>query len=486
MHVSSMRLTVRLTLAAFGLVSVFATASLWAQLPGLFGRQGIAPIAETMVGATHANASAFDMPTLLWLGWSDGVLHALLGVSVLASVCVTAGFAPRWALLVLYVSWLSFVQVGSPFLNFQWDLLLLETSVVFAFLAPGGWRPFLAKDLPVPGRAVRFAVAVLACKVTLGSGVVKLASGDESWRDLTALTWHWWSQPLPTWTSVFANEWPVGIQKLLCAAMFVLELPIPMLALGPRRARLIAAVGLMALQAGLILAGNYSYYNVLTFVLALPLLDDAVVGRVWKTAVPMEPQPPSAWWKWLLAGGFAFFSVTAFSRRFTLEPPLSSVLERISPLHAINAYGAFAVMTKTRPEIIVEGSSDGVIWKAYEFPWKPGPLDRRPDFVAPWHPRLDWQMWFASLGTCAQNPWFLSFQWHLLKGTNEVLALMRVNPFVQAPPKYLRSTTWEYRFAPLKQAGVWWKRSETGPYCPPLTLASNGQLRRADELERRE
>jgi hypothetical protein len=131
----------------------------------------------------------------------------------------------------------------------------------------------------------------------------------------------------------------------------------------------------------------------------------------------------------------------------------------------------------------VEGSDDGVTWKAYEFPWKPGQLDRRPDFVAPWQPRLDWQMWFASLGTCSQNPWFLSFQLHLLKGTSEVLALMRVNPFVTTPPKYLRSTTWEYRFAPLRRQGVWWQRTETGPYCPVLALAPNGLLRRADELE---
>ncbi len=484
MPVPSMRLTVRLTLAAFGLVSVFATASLWAQLPGLYGSHGIVPIAETMAGLTRAHASFSDVPTLLWLGWSDLALHLLLGVSVFASVCVTAGFAPRWSLLVLYVSWLSFVQVGAPFLNFQWDILLLETAVVFAFLAPGGWRPFLTPAFREPGRAVRFAAAVLACKVTLGSGLVKLASGDDSWRDLTALTFHWWSQPLPTWTSVIANEWPLGVQKALCAMMFVLELPIPLLALGPRRARLVAAAGLMAMQAGLIVAGNYSYYNALTFVLALPLLDDAALGRVWKATAAPVTQPRSAFWAWALTGAYAFFSVTAFSRRFSADPPLRTVLERLSPLHIVGAYGAFAVMTKSRPEIIVEGSDDGVTWKAYEFPWKPGELDRRPDFVAPWQPRLDWQLWFASLGSCSQNPWFLSFQLHLLQGTPEVLALMRVTPFAQAPPKYLRSTTWEYRFAPLSQKGVWWQRTKTGPYCPALALAPNGLLRRADELER--
>jgi len=470
------RLTVRLTLVAFGLVALFATAALWAQLPGLYGKDGLTPIAETMEGLSRGNASFFDVPTLLWLGWSDAALHLLLGVCVLASLLITAGIAPRWASVTLYVCWLSVVQVGAPFLNFQWDILLLETAVVFAFLAPNGVRPFLATTWKEPGRAVRFAVAVLACKVTLGSGIVKLASGDESWRDLTALTYHWWTQPLPTWTSVLAHQWPMGLQKLLCAVMFVLELPIPILALGPRRARLIAAAGLMAMQLGLIVAGNYSYYNVLTFVLALPLLDDEALRAGTKWLPTKSPV-----WSWALAAAFAVLSATSFSRRFVVDPPLRSVVDRLNPLHVVNAYGAFAVMTKTRPEIIVEGSDDGVTWKPYEFPWKPGRLDRRPDFVAPWQPRLDWQLWFASLGTCQQNPWFISFQWHLLKGTKSVGALVEANPF-PTPPKYVRSTTYEYRFAPLAAPRVWWTRTDTGPYCPPLALGSNGLLRRADEL----
>jgi hypothetical protein len=264
--------------------------------------------------------------------------------------------------------------------------------------------------------------------------------------------------------------------------MFVLELPVPLLVFGPRALRLGGAVGLITMQVGLLAAGNYSYYNALTLVTALPLLDDAALARLWKgTAGLVEPRrsPP---WAWALAAAFAFFSATAFSRRFVFEPPLKPVLERLNPFHAVNAYGAFAVMTKSRPEIIVEGSDDGVTWKAYEFPWKPGRLDRRPDFVAPWQPRLDWQMWFASLGTCEQNPWFLSFQLQVLKGSRDVLALLDEVPFA-APPKYLRSTVWEYRFAPLREEGVWWRRTLTGPYCPPLALAPNGLLRRAEEVE---
>jgi hypothetical protein len=309
---------------------------------------------------------------------------------------------------------------------------------------------------------------------------VKLASGDLAWRELTALSWHWWTQPLPTWTSVIANAWPMPVQKLLCAAMFVLELPIPLLALGPRRARLIAAAGLITMQTGLFLAGNYSFFNLLTAALALPLLDDAALS---KSSPPVE-LPRSRGWAWALAGAYLALSVSAFSRRFVAEPPLHGVLARLEPFHVVNAYGAFAVMTKNRAEIILEGSADGLDWRPYEFPWKPGRLDRRPDFVAPWQPRLDWQMWFASLGTCDRNPWLLSFQRHLLLGTPAPLALLETVPFAARPPRYVRATSWEYRFAPFGTKD-WWTRTLVGPYCPPLTLDDGGRLRRAVELEPR-
>lgn len=464
------RLTVRLTLSGFGLVSLFATASLWAQLPGLYGAHGLVPIAETVAAIERSGASFLSVPSLFrWLGASTFALHLVAALCVAASVCLTAGLAPRVACLMLFVGFLSFVQVGAPFLNFQWDILLLESCVVLGLSAPAGLRPFLEPSRVDLHLAARLGLAVLCCKVTLGSGLVKLLSGDPSWRDLTALTYHWWSQPLPTWTSVLANALPLGVQKLLCGVMFVLELVPPLLVFGPRRARLAGALGLMLMQVGLLAFGNYSYFNALTLVLAVPLLDNGSASRA--------PR-----WSFVLAAFYAVLSVSAFARRLTAEPPLVSVLERLAPFHVVNAYGAFAVMTKTRAEIIVEGSEDGRVWKPYEFRWKPGRLERRPDFVAPWQPRLDWQMWFASLGSCAQNPWFLSLQQHLLEGTPEVLALLDEVPF-QAPPRFMRSTSWEYRFAPLGSP-TWWTRTESGPYCPPLALTSTGQLRRADELER--
>ncbi|MCU0702275.1 MAG: lipase maturation factor family protein, partial [Myxococcaceae bacterium] len=364
-----MRQTVRWSVCAFGVVAVWATASLWAQAPGLYGSSGISPIAETMAQVSSGRGSFVELPTLFWLGASDGFLHVVCALAVLASVCLAAGVVPRWAALTVAVCWLSLLQVGAPFLNFQWDLLLIEGAVLVAFLAPNGVRPFAASAFVEPSRAVRFAFAVLSCKLTLGSGIVKLASGDPTWRDLTALSWHWWTQPLPTWTSVIANAWPMPVQQALCLAMFVLELPIPLLALGPRRARLIAAAGIVTMQAGLFVAGNYSFFNVLTAALAVPLLDDGVFGA----RELREPHGARAL-SWALVGAYLVLSVVAFSRRFVVDPPLRAVLERVDPFHVVNAYGAFAVMTKNRAEIIVEGSHDGLDWRAWEFEWKPGRL----------------------------------------------------------------------------------------------------------------
>jgi hypothetical protein len=151
----------------------------------------------------------------------------------------------------------------------------------------------------------------------------------------------------------------------------------------------------------------------------------------------------------------------------------------VSRFETINAYGAFAWMTKSRPEILIEGTRDGEEWKLYELPWKPGRVERRPEFVAPWHPRLDWQLWFAALGDCSENPWLLNTQKQLLLGVPEVLALFEVNPFPGTPPQRIRTRRFEYRFAPWSEAGVWWTRTEIGPYCPPLMLDEAGRLVRA-------
>ncbi|MBX7101207.1 MAG: lipase maturation factor family protein [Myxococcaceae bacterium] len=465
-----MEATRRLTLRLYGLTALVAVASFWAQLPGLIGSGGIWPAALALDSQRAGGAAVLEVPTLAWLSSSDLMLHALCAAGCLASVLVAALVRPRLALVVLYVSWLSLIHVGGPFLAFQWDILLAESALALI--------PFAG---PFPRPWARALVAFLAVKVTLSSGLVKLLSGDESWRDLTALTYHWWTQPLPTWSSVLLARLPLWAQQGLCGAMFMLELGAPVLALGPRRARLASAAGMIALQVGLFAAGNYSYFNVLTAALCLPLLDDRALAalRLWPVA-PAQPRPPGRAVDvagWALAAAMILWSALAFTGRLSAAPrPVLSALERLHPFLLNSGYGAFAVMTKTRPEIVLEGSRDGVEWTPYEFPWKPGALTRRPAFVAPLQPRLDWQMWFAALGDCGGNPWLVRAQQRLLEGAPEVEGL-----FASVPPNhpnFLRTRVFEYRFAP-PGSPAWWTRTETGPYCPVVTLDPQGRLVRA-------
>jgi hypothetical protein len=465
-----MRLTRRLFFVLLGLTGLIAIGAYAWQFDGLAGPNGIAPIDDGMQGLRNAKQLGFfDVPTLLWLSSSPGFVKFLLAVGCASSLALIFGLAPRIASLTLWSSWMSIVQIGHPFLAFQWDILLSEAAFCSIFYAPPGLRPF-ARDLePEPHAAWRFVMAVLAAKVTLESGLVKVFGGDPSWRDLTALTYHWWSQPLPTWTSVAIARLPLTVQQGLCAIMFVLELLFPLLVFGPRRVRLIGAVGLIALQAGLMAAGNYSFYNLLTLVLCVPMLDDALLRRFFP-GVPVrgEGRRLRGAWRWGPAILYLVLSVGSFVR--------ASWVDFLWRFDTINAYGAFARMTKQREEIIIEGSDDGVTWTAYEFPWKPGRLDRRPGFIAPWQPRLDWQMWFASLGDCGSNTWVLSLQQRLLEGRPEVLALFETVP--PKPPRFMRTRMFEYRFAP-PDSPDWWVRTETQAFCPTVMLGTDGRLTRA-------
>lgn len=411
------------------------------------------------------------------------MLNSLCAVAFFSSLSLALYVAPRVALFTLWASWLSLVSICHPWLDFQWDLLLVEASFVSWFFAPSGLSPRAARHAPEPSKAARFMLRWLAFKLTFESGVVKLASGDPTWRDLTALTYHWWTQPLPTWSSFLANALPYSVQLVLCALMFVFELPLPLLALGPRTARLISAAGLMMLQAALFAAGNYSYYNLLTFVLAVPLLDDQALAWLTRRPLPTaDSAPPSRWPDGFFAVLFALLSVLAFERRLTTHPHLEAVQKPLRAFDTINAYGAFAVMTKTRTEILIEGSDDGVTWQRYEFPYKAGDVHRRPTFVAPWQPRLDWQLWFAALGSCSDSPWMLSLQRHLLLGTPSVLSLFEKIPFPEHAPKFVRTRNFEYTFAPLSDPNGWWVATEAGPFCPPLRLGPVDQLERADRF----
>jgi hypothetical protein len=245
--------------------------------------------------------------------------------------------------------------------------------------------------------------------------------------------------------------------------------------------------------------GNYCFFNLLTMALCLFLLDDRALMRLmpakWKKkrAAFKRPLLPLGRWQWprpiiiLLAGVILWISLIQLGSMFHVPitwRPLVGSYRWVAAFRTINSYGLFAVMTMQRPEIIVQGSNDGKNWANYEFKYKPGDVKHRPQFLAPYQPRLDWQMWFAALGNYRQNPWFINLCVHLLDGSQPVLHLLERNPFPAAPPHYVRALVYEYHFTNWsirRKTGAWWQRELRGVYLPVLALREdvplNNQMR---------
>ncbi|HEX9779880.1 MAG TPA: lipase maturation factor family protein [bacterium] len=477
-------LTRWLFLRLLGAVYLIAFVSLWTQLDGLIGSRGILPAAQfldAVRGSREPLEAVRLVPTLAWLSPGDLTLHLLCGAGTAMALLLLAGIAPAAMLAGLWLSYLSLTAVGQSFLSFQWDILLLEAGFLAVFAAPPAWRSRAGRDAP-PAAAVVWLFRWLVFRLMFSSGAVKLLSQDPVWRDLTALTYHYQTQPLPVWVSWHAHHLPDWFQVATCALVFVIELAVPWLVFGPRRARFAAGAVFAGFQALIAATGNYTFFNLLTAILCLWLLDDAA----WPAALrrrlgPIEEaRPRGRWPSWLLGPVAASLALLSWAPVSHLIPPLagrpawlSGIHRTLGPLRLANSYGLFAVMTTTRPEIIVEGSSDGEVWLPYEFAYKPGELTERPRFVAPHQPRLDWQMWFAALGSYRNHPWFLRFAQRLLQGSPDVLALLELNPFPEAPPRYIRGVLYEYRFSDpdtKRATGAWWERRRLGLYCPILTL----------------
>jgi hypothetical protein len=469
-------------LRSLGAVYLAAFVSLTVQLDGLIGSRGILPAAE-FLDAVHPilGRSRFaKLPTLLWLDSSDQTLHLLGWGGVVTSALLVVGVMPLLCLVLLWLGYLSLVVVGQPFLGYQWDALLLESGLLGILFAP--WTPWLgwARREPLPEGV--WLIRWLVFRLMFESGVVKLTSGDPTWRNWTALTYHYETQPLPVWASWYMHQLPGRLQAVSTGFMYWAELIAPWLIFGPRRVRMLGFGSMVLLQVLIAATGNYGFFNVLSVVLCLSLVED----RDWSwrrnapeaatAAAPAEPPP-----RWLRripvdAAGVVIVLVTTMHGldrlgwAFPFPEPFEVVQQWVDPFQSMNAYGLFAVMTTERPEIIVEGSDDGESWVPYAFRWKPGDVDRRPRFTTPHMPRLDWQMWFAALaGDCRSQRWFLAFEQRLLEGSPTVLGLLKGNPFPARPPRLLRARLYQYHFTG-RGASAWWWREELGRYCPPLGL----------------
>lgn len=473
------RLTSALFLRGLGLIYAIAFASLWAQIDGLAGSHGILPAQQLLdaVRGQLGDRGPALFPTLCWWWHSDLALRALCATGTALGIIAALGFAPVACLALLWLLYLSLCTVGGAFMNFQWDALLLETGFLAIWLAPLALRhPLRSRWIPSP--MALFLLRWLLFRLMLLSGAVKLLSGDAAWWNLTALDTHYETQPLPNPLSWYAHQLPASVDRACVFVMFAIELAAPFLIFGPRAARRIAAGAFIALMFLIFVTGNYTFFNVLTALLCLPLIDDRAFP--WFKRPAPRPARPVAWNPWLLApiGALLFVLSTQqctarLGLRFPWPKSLLELQAALAPYRSINSYGLFAVMTPTRPEIILEGSRDGIEWRPYEFRWKPGDPGRAPGFVAPHQPRLDWQMWFAALGDARHNPWFFRLAARLIEGSPAVLALLGTNPFPDAPPKYIRARLFQYRFttpSERRQSGAWWHRDELRPYCPVIQL----------------
>jgi hypothetical protein len=352
------------------------------------------------------------------------------------------------ALAGCLVLWLSLCSAGQDFLSYQWDVLLLEAGFLAVFV----------DDSPVRVWLVRW----LVFRLMFFSGAGKLLSGDPAWRNLTALDYHYETQPLPTPLAWYAYQLPTAFQRVSTLFVLAAELVAPLIFFGPRRFRHTGAGAVILLQLLILVTGNYTFFNFLTITLALFLFVEP--KRVPRGRAHLVVTSALATFVGLTSG---LLLLELFN--LALPPGGGAVLHAIAPLRIINSYGLFTVMTVQRPEIVVEGSNDGVHWLAYEFRYKPGGVMRAPPVVAPHQPRLDWQMWFAALGTRQENPWFTGFVIRLLEGEPSVLRLLESNPFPKAPPKYIRARIFLYHFTHFGDR-AWWRREEEGLYFPPASL----------------
>jgi hypothetical protein len=458
-----------LFLRALGLVYLSAFASLWPQILGLMGSRGVAPCAR-LLEAMHSGLGAqafYYAPSLFWLNPSDSMLIFLCVTGCLFSILLALNWFSRIATIGCFVLYLSLSSIGQPFLSFQWDALLLETGFLAIFSGAA---------------SIVWAYRLLLFRLMFESGWVKLASHDPNWRNLHALRFHFMTQPLPNPIAYYVYRAPAGLLDTATAVTLAIELGAPFLLFCPGLLRRIGAGLLIALQILILLTGNYAFFNLLTLALCLWGFDARIFTPLSRALARRFPRPSPFWRRhtfhiigniavlvMIALGALQLLNSVAPRTPFVTAKPLAW----LQPFEIVNPYGLFAIMTTTRTEIVIEGSNDQVNWREYEFPYKPGNRQRGLPWIAPYQPRLDWQMWFAALGDYQSNSWVGGLMYRILTGESSVLRLLDPPPFAQ-PPHYLRALAYRYDFTTLDErarTGAVWKRQLAGIWFGPVSLS---------------
>jgi lipase maturation factor 1 len=476
-------------LRLLGLWFFSAFYSLAFQIHGLIGKDGILPCQEMLadLGTRLGPQRYWAAPTLLWLASSDRALTCLWIAGLAASTALILNLWPKTSVAASTVLFLSFVTVARVFSRYQSDDMLISAGFCAFFFAPSGAAPGLGARDP-PSRLSLRALQWLWFCVYFGSGIVKILSGDVQWHDLTAMDHYYENGPLPAWPGWYVQQLlPHWFHAATAAATLVLELVLAWFLFLPRPFRLVLFFIATAFQIGIILTANYAFLNYIILTLGVLLLDDAAFARIGLRVMPDTPSPIAPWRRLIEAtalGVYFYVSGILFASRlfpFLRQLP-DAPIAALQPFRIANSYGLFAVMTRNRYEIEFQGSQDGTSYQPYLFRYKPQALDAAPGLYAPYQPRFEWNLWFASLGDWRRDPWVLQTQARLLTGSPGVLALFRGDPFWGSPPRFVRTVRYQYWFTTPEErraTGNWWKRRELGAYAPTLERDEAGQIQRA-------
>ena len=488
-------------LRCLGLIYFSAFYSLIFQIKGMIGPNGILPAAGYLgdVANYYPGWQRFWFaPTLLWFGSGNHALMLITWLGLIASLAVVLNLWPRLSLAVCLTCFLSFVAAAQDFSGYQSDGMLLEAGFISLFFAPSGFKPGLGAT-HAPSRFSLFLLRWEWFRIYFESGVVKLTSGDYSWRHLTAMDDYYQNGPLPTWLGWYVQQFPHWFHAATAFLTLAAELGLVWMLFLPRRCRIICFVIVTPFQAGIILTANYTFLNYLVLVLGFLLLDDGSVRSVspqrwrnWGTdnRAQSEVQPSSSKSAWLrplwrrVAGiylGWVFYATTALLfAMIPYAPPLPLAPARaLDPFRIANQYGLFANMTHERYEIEFQGSTDGQNWVPYPFRYKPQDVRKAPGIYAPYQPRFEWDLWFASLSNWRNYPWVVQTEARLLGNNAGVLTLFAGNPFSNAPPQKVRTVIWQYWFtnrAAKRKEGTWWRRELLGVYAPMVERTPDGRI----------
>ena len=523
-----------LFLRALGLIYFSAFYSLIFQIRGLMGPAGILPAGEFLraVAESTGRGRFWYAPTAFWLSSSSNMLMAVCWIGIVASVLVVLNAWPRGALFVCFLCFLSFVSAAGEFSGYQSDGMLLEAGFIALFFSPHGLRPGLGVGQP-PIRASVFLLLWEWFRIYFESGVAKIASGDPEWRHFTAMDEYYQNGPLPTWIGWYVQHFPHWFHAATAFGTLALELVLVWMLFLPRQWRIVLFFIVTPWQIGIILTANYTFLNYLVLMLGFLLLDDRFLVRYvptrWRESLPLGPAAPSTGEtavsefdsaSILKTGETSASGEQAVGAEGTARPLSGTLYHHLSSLQLVltgvmfawifyasttqlvwmlwpgaplptapvvalepfriaDRYGLFATMTRGRYEIEFQGTQDGQHWVTYPFRYKPQDPSKAPGIYAPYQPRFDWNLWFASLGEWRSNPIVPRTEERLLTGSADVLALFAANPFREQPPRQVRAVVWEYWFSTPEEKhsqGVWWTRQLLGLYAPTLQREADGRI----------